>query len=376
VLQPGFLLGELDPINCQLIQITRHLAESGQVSAVTLVPCDMPHRRPVAGLASRVEMARVAVREPGDILVLPRGVSSLQEYLLSCQARAMEGNCGTAQVLIFTAVDLAALADQPGMGGQLNGCDILIIPCPGIDAGALAQSVTAMGANARISDRTYDPSGDGVIRSMAGHFEDPLAYVPLDVIVYIALNGLYVPDYAAGVKNMINPRRFAHTLGVRDTAVRLARMHGAPMIRSAVAGLLHDCAKEMKLEAMRAAVGNRAEAGAEVLASGALLHGLAGAAVAQTAFGITDSAILAAIACHTVGRAGMTPLDLCLFVADAIEPTRGDYPGLAEIRALARTDLRRAALLSMECTRAFVLEKGEPYSASTLDAMRDLAKPV
>ena len=48
-----------------------------------------------------------------------------------------------------------------------------------------------------------------------------------------------------------------------------------------------------------------------------------------------------AIARHTVGCAGMTDLDRIIYLADFCEPDR-DFPGVDEVRALARDSLAAA----------------------------------
>ena len=98
-----------------------------------------------------------------------------------------------------------------------------------------------------------------------------------------------------------------------------------------------------------------------MLASGAMLHGPVGAYVAKKQFGIKDEEILNAIRNHTIGRPGMSPMELCIFVADATELGREDYPGLQQIRRLARESLPAAALYSLRRTREYVEKSGRPF---------------
>ena len=57
----------------------------------------------------------------------------------------------------------------------------------------------------------------------------------------------------------------------------------------------------------------------------------------------------------------MSLTDLIIFVADAIEPNRQDYPGLSAIRMLADIDLYAAALYSLYMTRDYVIERGKIF---------------
>ena len=71
-----------------------------------------------------------------------------------------------------------------------------------------------------------------------------------------------------------------------------------------------------------------------------MLHAVPGAAAARRLFGESE-AVCAAIRWHTTGRAGMTRLEKILYLADMIEPNR-DYPGVENLRRLAREDLDAA----------------------------------
>ena len=62
-------------------------------------------------------------------------------------------------------------------------------------------------------------------------------------------------------------------------------------------------------------------------ANPSLLHGPVAAVWAEKELGITDRSILDAIRYHTTGRAGMSRLEMVVYLADLIEPGRR-YPGV------------------------------------------------
>jgi predicted HD superfamily hydrolase involved in NAD metabolism len=82
--------------------------------------------------------------------------------------------------------------------------------------------------------------------------------------------------------------------------------------------------------------------------------------VAREAFGVADEALLSAIARHTVGGERMTLDEQILFVADAIEPGRGEAVWLADIRAAAEVDLALACRRAYDHTFEFLLRHGQP----------------
>ena len=202
---------------------------------------------------------------------------------------------------------------------------------------------------------------------------------------YCSALGLYgaepaVADAAARVGRLfaaLNPHRFAHSLSVAKTSRQLARRFGAGEKEAEEAGLFHDCAKCLPLpEMQRIAAENRLTDNPDVLASGALLHSLAGAFLAEKEYGITDPEELLAIRYHNTGRAGMSRLAMCVCLADYIEPNREPFPALEETRRLAAYSLEKALLLSLESTMAHVQSKGRflhPWTAETVAWLRSLS---
>jgi len=207
----------------------------------------------------------------------------------------------------------------------------------------------------------------------------PAANVPIPVQEYAGVCGLYgaaarIPearDWLEKLFSALSAKRFAHTLGVAATARKLALRHGLDATRAEAAGLLHDCAKCMPLKEMqRIARDNCLTEDEAILDSGALLHAIAGEHVAAKDYGVTDPAILSAIRRHTTGAPHMTKLDMAVWLADAIEPTRVPYPGLEELRALAEVSLEKAILTSMERTLAYIRKGGKAVHPATMETIQ------
>ena len=175
-------------------------------------------------------------------------------------------------------------------------------------------------------------------------------------------------------KKNLSPKRYEHTCNVRKLAVKLAKAHGADEKKAALAALLHDIPKELPRDRLlQIFTENAIIAGNAAQRPAPVWHGAAAAILAQTQYGVDDGEILSAIRCHTTGKPDMTVLEQVIYLADAIEPTRRDYPGLAQIRALAQTNLSAAVLLSMRRTREYVLSQGHAFCPQTELAMQSLA---
>ena len=174
----------------------------------------------------------------------------------------------------------------------------------------------------------------------------------------------------------LKPSRFAHSISVANMSVHLAQVHRLDVLRAQQAGLLHDCAKCLGHKEMRQiAESNRLTDDETVLANPGLLHSIVGAWVAEKQYRMSDPAVLQAIRYHNTGSVGMTRLDMCVCLADSIEPLRKSYPRLNEIRALAEKSLERALLYSLETTADYVTSNGwylHPQTKETILWLREL----
>ncbi|MEN9205458.1 MAG: bis(5'-nucleosyl)-tetraphosphatase (symmetrical) YqeK [Thermostichales cyanobacterium DRC_bins_46] len=135
--------------------------------------------------------------------------------------------------------------------------------------------------------------------------------------------------------------RLRHILGVERLAADLAAHHGWDPQRAAWAGLLHDAAKYFPPEQLLAVARRDPQVTLDPILEGdpQLLHAEVSAWVAAQEFGITDQEVLQAIRDHTLGRPEMGGLSCVLFVADALEPNRGDNETLRRLRQLVYEDL-------------------------------------
>jgi putative nucleotidyltransferase with HDIG domain len=84
------------------------------------------------------------------------------------------------------------------------------------------------------------------IRQRVARGESIEDIVPPAVCSYIREHGLYIcnrsrDDIRKILANTLKPSRFEHTLGVAETAVRLAERFGVDSHRARLAALLHDC---------------------------------------------------------------------------------------------------------------------------------------
>ncbi|MCI4128752.1 bis(5'-nucleosyl)-tetraphosphatase (symmetrical) YqeK [Bacillus haynesii] len=175
----------------------------------------------------------------------------------------------------------------------------------------------------------------------------------------------------ACVQEQLTEQRYIHTVGVMETAVKLAERFGADVKKAETAAIFHDYAKFRPKEEMKQII---LDVGGplEVLDfHHELWHAPAGAALVKTEVGITDEDILSAIRFHTSGRPNMTLLEKVIYVADYIEPGRR-FPGVEEVRTLAEEDLDSALIQALKNTITFLISKNQavyPETVATYNAL-------
>lgn len=167
-----------------------------------------------------------------------------------------------------------------------------------------------------------------------------------------------IEEMKTKLKQMLSPQRYAHSLQVMEASLKLAEKFGEDPEKATIAGLVHDCAKDLPNETTFTfcnkygiIVDNIMECQPE------LLHGLVGSYLARDVFGIECPRIRAAIAYHTMGSESMDKLCSIVFIADYIEAGR-NYPGVDKIRAAAEESLERAIVAGLDNTIEHILKKG------------------
>lgn len=154
----------------------------------------------------------------------------------------------------------------------------------------------------------------------------------------------------------VSPHRIQHILGVEMTCVDLAQRHNISPKKAAKAGLLHDLAKFFPPQKLLK-IASKAKLNVDPIcqAHPHLIHADVSAVLAQKEFGVKSKSILAAISNHTLGNPQMSSLSCLVYIADSIEPNRGNNPELAKIRQLATENLYQATWATSDYTLRYLI---------------------
>ena len=188
------------------------------------------------------------------------------------------------------------------------------------------------------------------------------------------MDGELFEDARRRLEKRLKPSRYRHSLGVSQTAERLARVYGVDPDDAAIAGLLHDWDKALPLEELRSICKKQGLASKFVRKHvPGVLHSFTAPISLRREFPWMTDAQLQAIARHTCGAPEMEPLDMVVFIADAIEPGR-DFCGVGALRdAVGSVALDELFLRVFASGRTVYPESLEVWNAF---AVRRMAPPA
>ena len=190
------------------------------------------------------------------------------------------------------------------------------------------------------------------------------------------------------VGQRLSEKRYLHTLGVAECAVRLAELC-LPECRkyAEAAGLLHDITKELPTEEQKELLILSGET-LDLRESEGVLHSLTAPYVIKRDFPcFSDEKILSAVYNHTMGAPDMTILDEIIFLADFIEEGRS-YEASVRVRNFVFSGvkegkfeeniniLHRACLMEIASTIENLTRKNMRINEKTLKTKSALEKRI
>jgi len=173
----------------------------------------------------------------------------------------------------------------------------------------------------------------------------------MDYFAGLVRSGNTVGDVADFLQAAGRAETLAHCRAVAAQARELAVRFGLDVERANLAAACHDLAAVVP---HRAAVAIAEELGLDPdpveRVAPVLLHGPIAAAVLRRKLNVTNLDTLNAVKYHTTSRAGASPLELLVFVADkiALDPRATAREFVPAVRAAAGESLERAAFIYLD----------------------------
>ncbi|OYR88271.1 bis(5'-nucleosyl)-tetraphosphatase (symmetrical) YqeK [Lactobacillus taiwanensis] len=174
-------------------------------------------------------------------------------------------------------------------------------------------------------------------------------------------------EIIAKEKSNMDEKRFKHCIGVSQTSRKLAKLNNYDPDKAALAGFIHDYAKQVAPERFIKVIKEQNFDPDLLNYNRAIWHGIVGAYFIEKELKITDPEILTAIRRHTTADVEMTTLDKIVFIADFIEPGR-DFSGVEEARKIAYANLDDGVGFELAHTLDFLITNRKKIYPKTFAA--------
>lgn len=205
------------------------------------------------------------------------------------------------------------------------------------------------------TDRDLKGETAPTVENLASLSREELKYAQMREVVLLWLSD-QVPD-----------SRIKHILRVEQMAGELASHHQLDRSKAKLAGLMHDLAKNFQPQVLwKMAVAEDLQVDPVFEANPHLLHADVSAVVARKEFGVEDEEILQAIANHTLGHPNMSHLSCAVYLADSLEPGRGNTSELDNLRTMALKNLNLAVWQTCDYSIKHLLEKSHLIHPRTI----------
>ncbi|MCL2339742.1 MAG: nicotinate-nucleotide adenylyltransferase [Actinomycetia bacterium] len=412
-LRLGLLGGTFDPVHYGHLLLAQSALEQCQLDGVLLIPNAYPFYKTqleVTDAAQRLTMLRLATVDDQRLAVSTVETDRQPPcYTVDTLQQLIAKAAGRAQFHLILGAD--ALADLPHWKSFRKITELVQLVYarrPGTADQDIQQTIQAERLSVQTIDQPLIDISSSQLRQRVATGRGLRYYTSPPVADFIATNGLYRSSaadqadatgpsvhygrseyadqtaasstlsslsapvaavtpavaldweqyYARGLnalKQRLSAPRLAHSVAVAQTAAELAQAYGLEVGECRLAGLLHDWDKDLSPTELLAAAERYGLAVPDHPEK--LLHAWTGARAVAAAFPELPPEIPQAIARHTLGDREMSDLDMVIYVADLIEPTRqrGDF---AELRAaVGQIPLAELYRRSLQLTLEYLISR-------------------
>lgn len=353
----GVMGGTFSPIHIGHLILAEEVREKYQLDKILFIPSGRPpHKELSAGGKDRMKMVELAIRdheyfEASDLEIKKKSYSYTLETV-----RELKSQNPNDEFYFITGADVLTGLDTWHDFREL-AASITFIGAnrPGVSEFGVKKKVESLRALYDFKIELMEIPAIAVSSSEIRHRVNlgrTVRYmVPRSVEQYIQKKELYIEHHPLfqkclkATKSRLSEKRFLHSLGVARAARKLAIRYGEDYKKAELAGLIHDYCKEVGREEAKKAVERYGITQYECIKQNPVLaHGEIAACVFSESGMVKDEEVLDAVRWHTYGREDMTRLAKVVYVADIIEDSRAELPGLAEVRQAAMKSLDEAIL--------------------------------
>lgn len=362
----GIFGGTFDPIHTGHISILKAAAESGYLDEIIVIPNAYPPHKSLEHISMatyRYEMTRIALEVfdfpipvvLSDIELFRKGKSFTLDTILELKTTFSYED---QFVLIYGSDVIYEIENWYKPQQIMKECELFFAERPGFGGENFISKINELierySAKIAIFHADYiDISSSELRESIITNPETAKIFLVPALREWINKNGIYknqkdlalispdllikIQEYECELQKSITKKRLVHSINTMREAVKLAVLYNGDIQKSAIAGLLHDCAKS-SIHNGDDQLNKNIIGKANSNSYSDIFHAYQGRQMAMDKFNINDTDILNAIYYHTTSRPNSSLLEKIIFVADKIEPAR-TFPRIDEIRLIAYHNL-------------------------------------
>ncbi|MEG1043291.1 MAG: nicotinate (nicotinamide) nucleotide adenylyltransferase [Oscillospiraceae bacterium] len=381
----GVFGGSFNPIHIGHIKLATFAKEKLGLDKLIIVPVGNPCHKESSNLIDgkdRINMCKLAFEGYNNIEVCPFEVERTEQSYTSTTIHMLKVQYPDDEFFLIMGSDMFLHFDKWHCYEELKD---MVTVCVGARTSDVIDPIVEFSEKLKedgcrtivFNGGIFEVSSTEIRDSFNKHYLEQMSslIVPIKVIEYIVQNGLYGCDkiayeydfefYSEKVKEMVDEKRYIHSLAVSKRAVYLAQIYGCDTNKAKVAGIVHDICKSMTYDEMlhwikkSDIIWDNA-----TLAQESILHGIAACEYIKSELRIYNTDITQAVMWHTTGKANMSLFEKLIFVADLTSEDR-TYPDFENIRKISEENLDEAVEEILRFNLKKILEKANPISLAT-----------
>lgn len=165
----------------------------------------------------------------------------------------------------------------------------------------------------------------------------------------------------------LDVKRYKHTIGVVETADKLAQYWKVNRKKAKIASFFHDLGRQFNNEELiQQAKKYKIRIGKYEIENPLLLHGRIAVEILKKKYNFKEKDVLRSILFHTTGSKRMTKLEKIIYLADYIEPGR-KFKGVKKLKKLAFKNLNGAVAEASKITLKYLKNKKMSIHPKTVE---------
>ena len=376
----GIFGGTFNPIHNGHIKLAQRLVEKLSLDELMLIPDAVPPHKDGGEVISayhRLEMCRIAAMEIPKAVVSDIEINRGGKSYTVCTLRELKAKRPDDEFVLLMGGDMFLTLDSWREADEIMR--LVRVAAIAREKGELEKlfakrdALNEKGAKTEVLELEPVEMSSTAVRTNAELSKS----VPENVERYILQNGLYgreqkllldLDEITAWLRSRLSHDRYVHTLNVANEALRLAQNYDLNGDEAYIAGLLHDCCKEIsKDEMLNILKDSDIIKNQSFIDSIPVWHGFAAAEFVQNEFSMFNQEIINAIRYHTTGRGEMSRIEEIVYLADLVSAERS-YPGVEALRAKCYRSIEEAMMEALEFSLSKIAKNRLPLLECTVDA--------